>query len=86
MEIASHAERGMWDLLRVREFPEWMRNDVYSEVLVGRMFVNLDIKFAEMACRDPATRAVIVDLTVLLHAEGRVENLWKFSAFSGGLA
>ena len=26
-----------------------MRNDVYSEVLVRRMFVNLEMKFAEMA-------------------------------------
>ena len=48
-EVASHAERGLWDLLRVRELSEWMRNDVYSEVLVGRMFVNLGMKFAEMA-------------------------------------
>ena len=42
-----------------------MRNDVYSEVLVGRMFVNLGMKFAEMACRDPTTTAAVVDLTVL---------------------
>ena len=48
-EVASHAERGLWDLLRVRELSEWMRNDVYAEVLVGRMFVNLGMKFAEMA-------------------------------------
>ena len=40
-EIASHAERGLWDLLRVRELSEWMRNDVYSEVLVGRVLVKL---------------------------------------------
>ena len=40
-EVASHAERGLWDLLKVRELSEWMRNDVYSEVLVGRMFVQL---------------------------------------------
>ena len=80
-EVASHAERGLWDLLKVRELSEWMRNDVYSEVLVGRMFVNLGMKFAEMAfapaqfsaalsgfllgCRDPATTAAVVDLTVL---------------------
>ena len=48
-EIAAHAERGMWDLLRVRELLEWMRNDVYSEVLVGRRFVNLGMQFAEKA-------------------------------------
>ena len=78
-EVASHAERFLWDLLRVRELSEWMRKDVYSEVLVGRMFVNLGMKFAEMAmalcstapsgfslgCKDPATTAVIADLTVL---------------------
>ena len=28
---------------------EWMRNDVCSEVLVGRMFVILSVRFAEMA-------------------------------------
>ena len=48
-EVASHAERGLWDLLRVRELSEWVRNDVCSEVLVGGMFVNLGMKFAEMA-------------------------------------
>ena len=64
-EVASHDERGLWDPLRVRELSEQMRNDVYSEVPVGRMFVNLGMKFAEMACRDPATTAAVVDLTVL---------------------
>ena len=39
----------MWDLLRVRELSEWMRDDAYSEVLVGRLFVTLGVKFAEMA-------------------------------------
>ena len=99
-EIASHAERGLRDLFRVRELSECMRNDVYSEVLVGRVLVNLGMKFAEMAmalcstapsgfpfkCRDPATTAAVVDLTVL--RTPRVE--WKIcgncSAFSGGLA
>ena len=61
-EIAAHAQRGMWDLLRVRGLLEWMRNDVYSEVLVER---NLGMQFAEKAWGDPATTAVIVDLTVL---------------------
>ena len=42
-----------------------MDDDVYSEVLVGRMFVNLGMKFAEMACRDPVTTAAGDDLTVL---------------------
>ena len=49
MEVASHAERGTWDLSLVRELSEWMRDDAYSEVLVGRMFVNLGMKLAEMA-------------------------------------
>ena len=64
-EDAFHAERGAWDLSLVRELYKWTRNDVYSEVPVGRMFVNLGMKFAEMACRNPAITAVIVDLTVL---------------------
>ena len=58
-----------------------MRDDAYSEVLVGRVFAILGVKFAEMAivpaqfsaalsgfllgCRDPATTAADVDLTVL---------------------
>ena len=58
-EVAFYDERGAWDL------SEWMRDDVCSEVLVGRMFVNLGMNFAEMACRDPATTAAVVDLTVL---------------------
>ena len=48
-EVAYHVERGTWDLLRVRELSEWMRDDAYSEVLVGRVFVTLGVKFAEMA-------------------------------------
>ena len=54
-EVASHAERGTRDLLTVRELSEWMRDDAYSEVLVGRVFVNLDVKFAEMACKDSSS-------------------------------
>ena len=72
-EVAFSDERGAWDLSLVRELSEWMRNDVYSEVLVGRMFVNLDMKFAEIACRDPATTAAVVDLTVLRTPRGE----WK---------
>ena len=48
-EVAYHVERGTWDFLRVRELSEWMRDDAYSEVLVGRVFVTLGVKFAEMA-------------------------------------
>ena len=40
-EVASHAEHGTWDLSLVRELSEWMRDDAYSEVLVGRLFVTL---------------------------------------------
>ena len=40
-EVVFHAERGAWDLSLVRELSEWMRNDVYSEVPVGRMFCEL---------------------------------------------
>ena len=72
-EVAFHAERGAWDLSLVRELSKWTRNDAYSEVPVGRMFVNLGMKFAEMACRNPATTAVIVNLTVLRTPRGE----WK---------
>ena len=65
MEVASHAERGTWDLWRVREWSEWMRDDAFFEVLVGRVFVISVMKFAEMACKDPATTAAVDDSTVL---------------------
>ena len=48
-EVASHAEHGTWDFSRVRELSERMRDDAYSEVLVGRVFVILGVKFAEIA-------------------------------------
>ena len=48
-EVGYHVERGTWDLSRVRELSEWMRDDAYSEVLVGRLFVTLGVKFAELA-------------------------------------
>ena len=84
-EVASHDERGLWEPLRVRELSEQIRNDVYSEVPVGRMFVNLGMKFAEMACRDPATTAAVVDLTVL--RTPRVSGKFvEFLCLSGGLA
>ena len=73
-EVASHAERGTWDLSLVRELSEWMRDDAYSEVLVGRVFMILGVKFAEMACRDSATTAAVDDLTVLRTPRGA----WKF--------
>ena len=57
------------------------KNDVYSEVPVGRMFVNLDMKFAEMACRDPATTAAVVDLTVLRTPREEWKTRGIFSAF-----
>ena len=77
-EVAFHAERGAWDLSLVRELSEWMRNDVCSEVLVGRMFVNLGMKFAEVACRDPTTTLAAVDLTVLYTPRGE----WKIRGIS----
>ena len=80
-EVASHVERGLWDLLRVRELSEWMRNVVYSEVLVGRRFVNLGTQFAEMACGDPATTAAVVDLTVLRTPREEWNICGNFSAF-----
>ena len=48
-EVAYHVERGTWDFSRVRELSEWMRDDAYSEVLVGRVLGTLGVKFAEMA-------------------------------------
>ena len=48
-EVGYHVERGTWDFSRVRELSEWMRDDAYSEVLVGRLFVTLGVKFAELA-------------------------------------
>ena len=84
-EVAFYDERGAWDLSLVRELSEWMRNDVYSEVLVRRKTVNLGMKFAEMACRDPATTLAIVDLTVL--RTPRVSGKFaEFFCLSGGLA
>ena len=47
-EVASHAERGTWDLSLVRELSEWMRDDAFSEVLVGRVSVILGVKFAHL--------------------------------------
>ena len=40
-EVACHVERDTWDLSRVRELSEWMRDGAYTEVLVGRLFVTL---------------------------------------------
>ena len=84
-EVAFHAERGTWDISRVRKLSEWMRNDVYFEVLVGRMFVNLGMKFAEMAYGDSATTAPVVDLTVLRTPRGEWKNV-EILCLSGGLA
>ena len=56
-EVGYHVERGTWDLSRVRELSEWMRDDAYSEVLVGRLFVTLGVKFAELAKSERKFRA-----------------------------
>ena len=85
-EVASHAERGTWDLSLVRELSEWMRDDAYSEVLVGRVFMILGVKFAEMACRDPVTTAAVDDLTVLRTPRGEWKICGNFSAFFGRLS
>ena len=54
-DITSSAARGTF--LRVRELSEWMRDDAYSEVLVGRLFVTLGVKFAELAWSERKFRA-----------------------------
>ena len=82
-EVASHAERGMWDLSLVRELSEWMRDDAFSEVLVGRVSVILGVKFAErllIGMQRPVTTTAVDDSTILRTPKG-VEKLWKFSAF-----
>ena len=66
-EVAFHAKRGAWDLSL------WMRDDAFIEVLVGRVFVILGVKFAErlfFGMQRPATTAEIVDLTVLRTPRG----------------
>ena len=53
-----------------------MRDDAYSEVLVGRVFVMLGVKFAErllMGIQNPATTTAVDDLTVLRTPRGE----WK---------
>ena len=99
-EVASHAERGMWDLSRVRELSEWMRDDAYSEVLVGSVFVILGVKFAEMAMapahfsaerlligmQRASNHSSIDDLTVLRTPRGEWKNCGNFSAFFGRLS
>ena len=72
-EVAYHVERGTWDLLRVRELSEWMRDDACSEVLVGRVFVTLGVKFAEMAKSERKFRA---------RAVFQGNNLWSRSGRS----
>ena len=69
-EVASHTKHGTWDLLRVRELSEWMRDDACSEVLVGRVFVTLGVKFAEMAKSEWKFRA---------RAENQGNNIWSKS-------
>ena len=72
-EVGYHVERGTWDLLRVRELSEWMRDDAYSEVLVGRLFVTLGVKFAEMAKSERKFRA---------RAENQGNKTWSRSGRS----
>ena len=82
-EVALHAECGAWDSSLVRESSEWKRDDVFSKVLAGRVFVILGVKFAErllIGMQRPASTAIIADLTVLRTPRLRVECWWKFSA------
>ena len=89
-EVAFHAEHGAWDLSLVRESSEWMRDDAFSEVFVGRvLLVILGVKFAErllIGMQGPSNHRSNCRLDCPAHAEVRVENLWKLSAFLGGLA
>ena len=57
-EVAYHVERGTWDLSRVRELSDWMRYDAYTEVLLGRLFVTLVVKFAAKSEQKFRARAV----------------------------
>ena len=66
-----------------------MRDDVFSEVFFGLVFVILGVKFAErllIGMQRPSNHSSNCRLDCPAHAEGGVENLWKFSAFLGGLA
>ena len=72
-EVGYHVECGTWDLSRVRELSEWMRDDAYSEVLVGRLFVTLGVKFAELAKSERKYRA---------RAENQGNNMWSRSGRS----
>ena len=72
-EVACHVERGTWNPLRVRELSEWMRDDAHSEVLVGRVFVTLGVKFAEMAKSERKFR---------VRAENQWNNIWSRSGRS----
>ena len=46
-EVDSHAKRGTWDIQKVREVSEWMKDPYFTEVLVGRAFVIVGAKFSE---------------------------------------
>ena len=72
-ELASHVERGTWDLLVVRVMSEWMQGDACSEAFVGYAVLILSVKFAETGCRDPATTIAVVGLTVLRTPRGGVK-------------
>ena len=56
-EIASHSERGTWDLPCVRGLPEWRKDESFTEVLVGRVFVILGVKYSELAESERKFRA-----------------------------
>ena len=76
-EVASHAERGTWDLSLIHELSEWIRDDAFSEVLVGRVSVILSVKFAErllIGMQRPVTTTAVDDSTVLRTPRGEWKN------------
>ena len=56
-EVAYHVERGTWDFSRSASCQSGCGTTRYSEVLVGRVFVTLGVKFAEMAKSERKFRA-----------------------------
>ena len=81
-EVAYHVERGTWDLLRVRELSEWMRDDAYSEVLVGRLFVTLRVKFTEMAKSERKFRARVQYIRGTTYGQDPAGQFTRFSTRS----
>ena len=81
-EVAYHVERGTWDLSRVRELSEWMRDDAYTEVLVGRLFVTLGVKFAELAKSERKFRARVLYIKGTIYGRDLVDQFSRSSTRS----